>query len=150
MAIRSSLPAGASGSTIASDMANRKRYKRRPGTTVVAVRLALDTAGFSYQKWGGTQRCRPGDWVVSNAGDTYTVGADIFARTYQEVRRGEYEKVARVWAERATQDGELRTHEGISAFRAGDYLVFEEADGHDGYAVEAAIFDSLYAAEDDS
>jgi hypothetical protein len=37
---------------------------------VIAVRLDLETDGFSYRKWGDTQRCKAGDFIVSNDGDT--------------------------------------------------------------------------------
>src|SRR5512143_2772130 len=59
----------------------RRRYVRRPDRPVAAVRLALDTAGLIYRKWGGEQRAKPGDWIVDNDGDVYTVDADVFART---------------------------------------------------------------------
>ena len=56
---------------------------KRPDQKVHAVRLDLETDGFTYRKWGAEQRCKRGDWLVSNpddAGnsDTYTVDADTF------------------------------------------------------------------------
>jgi hypothetical protein len=50
---------------------------------VAAVRLALDTEGLVYRKWGGQQHAKPGDWSVDNDGDVYTVDAGVFARTYR-------------------------------------------------------------------
>lgn len=120
------------------------KYRRRQRTTVTAVRLDLDTDGFDYRKWGGVQRCKPGDWIVSNAGDTYTVDADVFARTYREVGPGVYEKVAPVWAERAEAAGTIRTKEGATDYAAGDWLVFNDPSRKDGYAMSAAKFASLY------
>ena len=36
-------------------MTRRHRYKRKPDQYVTAVRLDLDTPGFSYRKWGAEQ-----------------------------------------------------------------------------------------------
>lgn len=125
-------------------MAELQQYRRRERTTVVAVRLDLDTDGFRYRKWGGEQRCKRGDWLVDNEGDVYTVDAESFARTYRESSRGVFEKVATVWAERASSAGSIPTKEGASAYRAGDYLVFNDAQRKDGYAVAADQFRALY------
>ena len=65
--------------------ATRRRYVRRPDRPVTAVRLALDTDGLVYRKWGGEQRAKPGDWIVDNDGDVYTVDADVFERTYRQI-----------------------------------------------------------------
>ena len=80
-------------------MATRDTYVKRETEIVAAVQLDLDTKGFTYQKWGGTQTCKPGDWIVSNAGDTYTVDRESFARTYRATGHGGYVKVAPVYAE---------------------------------------------------
>src|SRR5690349_23456231 len=61
---------------------HRTRYTRRPNRPVVAIRLALDTNGLSYRKWGGRQRAKQGDWIVDNGGDIYTIDAAVFRRTY--------------------------------------------------------------------
>src|SRR5213595_912322 len=92
--------------------APRRRYTRRPDRSVAAVRLALDTDGFVYRKWGGEQRAKPGDWIVDNDGDVYTVDADVFARTYRRTAVGAYVKTTPVWAERATHTGSVKTKEG--------------------------------------
>ena len=126
-----------------------RRFRRREKTTVIAVQLALETDGFTYVKWGGEQRCKGGDWIVDNAGETYTIDAESFARTYREVGRGLYEKSAPVWARRAESDGAIPTKEGASAYAAGDWLVFNEPDGTDGYAMPAERFESLYEPDGD-
>jgi len=110
----------------------------------VAVQLDLDTDGFTYQKWGGTQRCKRGDWVVLNRGDTYTVDEEVFARTYREVAPGQFVKTAKVWAERAERDGAIPTKEGVTHYVVGDFLVFNDEQGIDGYAVSAAKFEAMY------
>src|SRR5215469_3035926 len=98
----------------------RLRYVRRPDRPVAAVRLALDTEGLVYRKWGGTQRAKPGDWLVDNDGDFYTVDADVFARTYKNVGPGAFVKITPIWAEQATQAGSVKTKEGVTQYQAGD------------------------------
>lgn len=122
----------------------RQRYRRRPDQTVAAVQINLETEGLRYRKWGHDQWAKPGDWLVDNAGDVYTVGADTFAQTYREVSRGAYVKTTPVWAERADRDGVVATQEGQTAYRAGDWLVSNREDGTDAYAVSAAKFEAMY------
>ncbi len=129
-------------------MAGRRKYVKRANTAVVAVQLDLDTDGFTYRKWGAVQRCKPGDWIVNNAGDMYTVDRETFQRTYRAEGPGLYVKVAPVWAEVAERDGVIATKEGRTHYRAGAYLVFNEEDGHDGYAVEAESFERMYRPAD--
>jgi hypothetical protein len=125
-------------------MTNRAKYVRRAGATVTAVQLDLDTDGFSYRKWGGIQKCKPGDWIVNNAGEVYTVDRESFARGYRAVAPGVYRKVAPVWAERADRDGEIRTKEGVTRYQAGAYVVFNDEQGLDGYAMEPKAFEEMY------
>ena len=121
-----------------------QQYRRRKRTPVTAVRLDLDTEGFAYQKWGGTQRSKRGDWLVNNQGDVYTVDGETFDRTYRLVSPGVYEKEGTVWAEQAERPGAIQTKEGSTAYQAGDYLVFNEPGGKDGYAMTSETFHSLY------
>src|SRR5262245_38446997 len=124
--------------------AKRSKYRKRAGRSVVAVRLDLDTDGLSYRKWGGRQRAKRGDWLVDNDGDVYTVDAKVFARTYEPVRLGIYVKATPVWAEVATESGSMKTKEGASRYRRGDYLVYNERDGSDGYCMSATKFQAMY------
>lgn len=126
----------------------RRRYRRRPGQDVVAVQLKLDTEGFSYRKWGAEQRCKPGDWLVDNGGDVYSVDAGTFARTYRPTGDGRYLKTTPVWAEVAAGDGFIETKEGRSRYAAGDYLVYNQQDGGDAYCVSPAKFEAMYEADD--
>jgi hypothetical protein len=125
-------------------MSNRQAYIKRTGEFVGAVQLDLDTAGFSYQKWGSRQTCKAGDWLVNNDGDTYTVDRDTFARTYQATGPGTYVKTTPVWAEIAAAPGEVTTREGTTRYEAGDYVVYNERDGGDGYAISPAAFERMY------
>lgn len=129
-------------------MGTRRRYVKRAGTEVVAVQLDLETDGFTYRKWGGEQTCKPGDWIVNNGGDVYTVDRETFARTYRAEGPGRYRKVAPVWAERAARDGAIGTKEGVTRYQAGAYLVFNDEDGQDGYAVTGPSFEAMYEPAD--
>ena len=68
-------------------MARRLKYVKRPSQAVVAVQLALTTKGFTYKKWGATQRCKSHDWLVDNDGEVYTVDRVSFRRKYRRLRR---------------------------------------------------------------
>ncbi|MET0070353.1 MAG: hypothetical protein ABW096_09950 [Candidatus Thiodiazotropha sp.] len=125
-------------------MKRKRRYKKRAGAAISAVRLDLDTDGFSYRKWGGVQRCKQGDWLVDNGGDIYTVDADTFADTYAEISPGRYIKTAEVWANVAESDGVIQTLEGETHYSAGDYIVYNDETGADGYAVGREEFESMY------
>ena len=126
----------------------RRRYKKKPTEFVTAVRLDLDTDGFTYRKWGGAQRCKRGDWLVDNEGDVYTVDGDVFRRTYAPLEKGAYVKTTPVWAERATSVGEVPTKEGASHYEPGDYLVFNEEHGGDGYCMRAETFERMYRLDE--
>ena len=131
-----------------SPAARRRKYVKKPDQAVVAIQLALDGVDFTYEKWGATQRCKPGDWLVDNAGDVYSVDKDTFARTYQKVSDGRYVKTTPVWAEPAREAGKVTTIEGSTAYQAGDYLVFNQEDGGDAYAIGKARFESMYEPAD--
>jgi hypothetical protein len=125
-------------------MPPRRQFVKRAGQEVVAIQLALDTAGFTYRKWGGVQTCKPGDWIVQNGTEVYTVDRDTFAHTYQEASPGRYRKVSPVWAERRDEAGAVRTKEGVTHYSAGAYLVSNDADGTDVYAVAGPTFEAMY------
>lgn len=122
----------------------RRKYKPKPNSFVTAVQLDLDTEGFVYNKWGGRQACKRGDWLVDNNGDKYTVTEEAFPRTYKWVSPGVYTKSAPVWAEVADKPGKIKTSEGETAYAEGDYLVANNEDGTDAYAISAAKFRELY------
>lgn len=122
----------------------RQKYVKRDTEFVVAVQVDLDMPGFTYQKWGGTQNCKPGDWLVNNAGDTYTIDRDTFERTYRATGPGTYVKKTPVWAEVARTAGDVRTKEGSTHYERGDYLVYNEPNGGDAYAVSKKEFERMY------
>jgi hypothetical protein len=128
-------------------MAERRRYRKRSTQFVTAVKLDLDTKGLAYRKWGAAQRAKRGDWLVDNDGEVYTVDGRVFARTYRRLRPGVYVKTTPVWAEIAKEAGSVKTKEGRSHYRRGDYLVFNEARGGDGYCMSARKFKAMYRAQ---
>lgn len=129
-------------------METRHRFRKKADRFVVAVQLALDTEGFTYRKWGAEQRCKPGDWLVDNEGDVYTVDGAVFAKTYRRVSPGVYVKPVPVWAEVATRPGSVATREGESHYQAGDYLVYNNEDGTDAYCVSRAKFEAMYESDE--
>jgi hypothetical protein len=126
----------------------KQRYRKRANRPVVAVRLALDTAGFDYRKWGDVQHCKAGDWLVDNAGDVYSIDAEVFSRTYRLVNPGLYVKVMPVWAVVATEAGAVGTREGRTHYVAGDMIVSNHEDGSDSYAMSAAEFEAMYELDE--
>jgi len=122
----------------------RRKYIKRKTQIVTAVQLDLETDGFTYRKWGGAQQCKRGDWLVNNNGDVYTVDRESFQRTYEATGPGAYVKTAPVWAEEASAAGEVRTKEGATHYEKGDYLVYNQADGGDAYAVKRGEFERMY------
>jgi len=122
----------------------RNKYIKTPSQFVVAVQVALNTEGFSYQKWGSVQQCRPNDWLVQNGDDIYTIDKDTFASTYRKVEEGKYVKTVPVWAEVATESGTVATTSGTTAYNAGDYLVCNKEDGGDAYAMSSEKFEAMY------
>ncbi len=126
----------------------RRRYRKKPDRFVTAVQLDLEMDGFTYRKWGDTQTCKAGDWVVDNDGDVYTVDRKTFEETYREQSPGVYVKVARVWAKRATDPGFVDTKEGRTHYAAGAYLVSNENSDDDAWAIEAEEFEGMYEPDD--
>ena len=129
-------------------MPENLQYRKKASTYITAVRLDLETEGFTYRKWGGEQRCKAGDWIVNNGTDCYTIDADTFDKTYKQVNPGTYIKHAPVWARVAESAGTVTTKEGSTDYRTGDYLVSNDADGGDSYAVDKATFESMYEQVD--
>lgn len=125
-------------------MTERRKYRKKPSQFVIAVKLDLVTKGLEYRKWGAAQRAKRGDWLVDNQGEVYTVDGKVFARTYRRLRPGVYVKITPVWAEVAAAAGSVETKEGRSHYRRGDYIVFNEAKGGDGYCMSATKFKAMY------
>lgn len=122
----------------------RTKYRKKPSNYITAVRLDLDTDEFTYRKWGENQVCKRGDWLVNNQGETYTVDAQSFAATYTEVSPGLYYKSTPVWAVITDNAGIIKTLEGETHYQAGDYLVYNDETGLDGYAVSRDKFEDMY------
>lgn len=110
--------------------------------------MTLDTDGLVYRKWGGEQRAKPGDWILDNGGDVYTVDHETFTRTYRATGPGTYVKTTPVWAEPAREAGHVRTNEGLTQYAVGDFLVSNREDGSDAYAIDARTFESMYELDE--
>lgn len=120
-----------------------KTYRKRG--TVVAVRLDLDMEPLCYQKWGGAQQAKPGDWLVLSNGDTYTIDAAEFAKTYEHMHHaGIYRKTTVTYAFAVTHSGSMTTLEGESEFEAGDFICASSPEMLDGYPVSRATFEATY------
>jgi hypothetical protein len=126
----------------------RRKYRKRSDLHVTAVQLTLETDGFTYRKWGRVQRCKAGDWLVDSGVEVYTVDRESFARTYRAVQPGRYVKIGPVWAERTAAAGRVVTKEGVTEYRAGDYLVSNDEEGTDTYAIAGTLFEAMYDAID--
>ena len=121
-----------------------RTYRKRKGTEVFAIQLNLDIESFTYHKWGGLQTCRSGDWIVERNGSVHTVAADSFARTYKQVGPATYVKRGVVWAAPASRAGAIATQEGFTHVKSGDFLVWNDKELQDGYAIAKDTFASLY------
>jgi hypothetical protein len=130
-------------------MPKRKLYRKRPNFHVTAVQLDLAIDGFDYQKWGGKQTCKQGDWLVNNNGDVYTVEKAYFRDYYQRISPGVFEKIGEIWAEVALENGSIKTKEGSTAYNASDYVVFDRPEGGDGYAIKKHLFEKMYEQIDE-
>jgi len=137
-------PAAAASRYCDMPATKRARYRKKPSQYVVAVQLDLDTDGIVYRKWGGQQRAKRGDWLIDNAGDVYTVDARSFARTYERVAPGRYIKKTPIWARVATEAGSVKTKEGTSDYKRGDYIVSNNKNGSDAYCISKAKFEKMY------
>ena len=59
-------------------------------------------------------------------------------------RPGLYLKTTPVWAQKAESAGSIRTKEGSTSYEAGDYIVYNEPDGEDGYVVSKERVEKMY------
>ncbi len=120
------------------------RYKKKATAYVIAVKVELDTDGFTYRKWESLQTCKSGDWLVYNQGDTYTIDQETFSNTYEQISPGLFVKTNIVWAEVTDESGAIETKEGETHYKPGDYLVYNNENRKDGYAMDSVTFKSLY------
>ncbi len=98
-------------------------YSRKAGT-VKAEHLKENIQWKSTN--GDTLEGVAGDWKLTGPdGSTWTVKPDIFAKTYGEVTPGSgvYEKTALAKAMKLKVDYSVKSLEGNSSGKVGDYLV---------------------------
>ncbi len=121
-----------------------RRYRKKVNKPVFAIQIKLETSSFSYSKWGDRQTCKAGDWLVDNDGDIYTIDQQVFAGTYRQLAPATYVKVTPIWAKKADIAGSVKTKEGRSHYRAGDYIVSNHEDGSDAWCITAEKFHDMY------
>ena len=118
------------------------------GAPIQAIQLNFGEDGvplFTYTKWGGVQTAKSGDWLVGRGTERYTIDRDSFASTYVQTEVvGWYVKSAVVWAEQATSAGKIQTKEGFTDYTPGDWLVYNQDNRQDGYAMSDEKFNKLY------
>ncbi len=122
-------------------LSNVRLYKAR----VIPVQaIQLDTIALSYTKWGGQQKSKKGDWLLSKNGDQYTCEKAVFKQTYKPLKGkpGWYFKDASVKAVVAQEDGKVETLEGLSSYKKGDYIITNP--GGDRYCIKKSDFEKLY------
>jgi hypothetical protein len=105
---------------------------------------SISTLRVLPSQLGGEQRCQSKNWLVDNDGDVYIVDRDTFARIYIKVAQGYYLKTSPVWAERVSAIGSVRTQEGMTHYQTGDYLVSNNPEGKDRYAIASDRFLGTY------
>ena len=66
-----------------------------------------------------------------------------------DARPGAYVKTTPVWAEIAGESGSVKTKEGRSDYKKGDYLVYNNEDGTDAYCMDAIKFVSMYEPDEE-
>lgn len=134
-----------------------KPYRRRDNTPVTGIPLDLiakpdNQTGdplFTYHRWDNPQTAKTGDWLIKNADEIYTVDRETFENTYCPTDTdGQYIKTSKVWAKRATEPSTIQTREGSTRYDAGDWLVYNDPRGQDGYAISADRFLELYESEE--
>ena len=130
----------------------RHKYRKRSDRIVTAIQINLKLEGgrLGYHAWGGDQEAKEGDWLLENDGECYTVDKDTFAETYERndlAGPNRYFKKGAVWAHIAHEDGSIPTKEGETRYKAGDYIVSNNEDGTDSYAVEKRKFEDMYRIE---
>lgn len=69
--------------------------------------------------------------------------SDLVAR-FHEFMVALYRMITSVCAEVAERDGVVKPKEGVTHYKVGDCLVFNEEAGEDGYAVTAPSFEAMY------
>jgi len=123
------------------------RFTPNPSNFAIAIKIDLNlTTDLFYHKWGDVQMASSGDYLVLKNGETYTIEESSFESTYSPIpgQPGAYVKTGDVWAIVATEDGQITTKEGLTSFKAGDYIVSNDQLFEDTYAISRKKFDELY------
>ena len=115
------------------------------GEPVTAIQIKLETNGLVYNKWGGEQIGKQNDWLVeSSTGSVYTIDDESFKKTYKMESAGRYVKFASIWVTIADHDGKVKTKEGYSEYKKGEYLVANCENGDDPYTPPYDVIQNNY------
>lgn len=105
--------------------------------------IKLHDISVTYEKWGGTQVGKLGDWLIESGDECYTCDADVFAETYAAAERdGYYYKTGTIDAEVQTTSGVIVTLEGESEYSVGDFIATNP--GGDQYVISKEVFEATY------
>lgn len=116
-----------------------KRY--RSTVAVHATRLAAPRTWRTAR--GSELSAAAGDWLLTDGVEEWTVAAQVFTRTYDELPDGRYVKHALVEAVRTERPVEVATLEGPARAEAGDW-VLRGVDG-EVWTTTDAFFRAHYA-----
>jgi len=131
-----------------SPSSKRREFTPRDNKYVEAIKLDLDFDGFTFQKWGHSQKCKRNDWLIFSEGDTYTVDHEYFLQHFKTQSPGRWKKVGKICAEEAEENGFVQTLEGKTNYKKGDFIVSNYGKGGDQYAIPRIVFHNKYGAVD--
>jgi hypothetical protein len=114
----------------------------RSTAKVRATRLERDREWVTPA--GSTLKGSAGDWLLNDGTTQWTVSAEAFANTYEEVSPGTWHKTGTVWAQRLSSCADVETPEGIARAEVGDWLVGSPEAG--AWPVSNDIFQHRYVA----
>lgn len=93
-------------------------------------------------KHGSLLSAQPGDWLLKEGGQEWTVARNIFEKTYTACGEGEYVKSAPIRAVKLDAPAVISTLEGESEAKEGDYLA-SNPEG-DIWPIPAEEFERVY------
>lgn len=100
------------------------RYQ--PVSSAVHARQLRETQIW-HTSSGSTMRGKPGDWLISEGDEEWTVDQRIFEESYEEVGVTKYRKASPVRARQLENSTTLETLEGTDCLSAGDWIVMNNS-----------------------
>lgn len=117
------------------------------GANTYSSRLVVTATRLDERKiWrtatGSNLTAQPGDWLLCDGNDNWTVAADVFRATYRNLGGDQYAKFTIVRARQLSSRTTINTLEGPSLAEPGDWLVGNP--GGDAWPVPRADFGRRY------